>query len=214
MLVKERMTRNPVTVTDDTSLDEALRIMKRESIRRLPILDDAGHLVGIVSDRDLAAASPSKATTLSKYEVGYLVSKITMKDVMTRDVLTVQEDTPVEEVARIMADNKIGGIPVMRGDTMVGIITETDLFKVFLEVLGAREQGLRVTIRTCDCKGVLAELTGAITRLDGNIVSLGTFLGDDPTTRLITIKIQDVDREALLPVIKSLGEEVIDVRET
>lgn len=214
MLVKERMTHNPITVREDTSLDEAMRIMKREKIRRLPILDAAGKLAGIVSNQDLLAASPSQATTLSKYEVGYLISKITMQEIMTSDVITVQEDTPVEEAARIMADNKIGGVPVMRGDTLVGIITETDLFKVFLEVLGAREQGLRVTIQTCDCKGVLAELTGAIARLGGNIVSLGTFLGDDPTTRLITIKIQDVQREALLPVIESLGEEVIDIRET
>ena len=214
MLVKERMTRNPVTVTDDTSLDEAMRIMKREKIRRLPILDDAGGLVGIVSDRDLLAASPSQATTLSKYEVGYLVSKITLKEVMTRDVITVQEDTPVEEVARIMADNKIGGVPVMRGDSLVGIITETDLFKVFLEVLGAREQGLRVTIRARDCKGVLAELTGAISRLGGNIVSLGTFLGDDPATGMITLKVQEVQQDDLLPAIKELDAEVLDIRET
>jgi len=214
MLIKERMTHNPITVREDTSLDEAIRIMKREKIRRLPILDAADKLVGIVSNQDLLAASPSQATTLSKYEVGYLISKITMQEIMTSDVITVQEDTPVEEAARIMADNKIGGVPVMRDNTLVGIITETDLFKVFLEVLGAREQGLRVTIQTCDCKGVLAELTGAITRLDGNIVSLGTFLGDDPTTRLITIKIQGIQREALLPVIESLGDEVIDIRET
>ena len=214
MLVKERMTRNPVTVTDDTSLDEAMRIMKREKIRRLPILDDAGWLVGIVSDRDLLAASPSQATTLSKYEVGYLVSKITLKEVMTRDVITVQEDTPVEEVARIMADNKIGGVPVMRGDSLVGIITETDLFKVFLEVLGAREQGLRVTIRARDCKGVLAELTGAISRLGGNIVSLGTFLGDGPATGMITLKVQEVQQDDLLPAIKELDAEVLDIRET
>jgi acetoin utilization protein AcuB len=214
MLVKERMTRNPVTVTDDTSLDEAMRIMKREKIRRLPILDDAGCLVGIVSDRDLLAASPSQATTLSKYEVGYLVSKITLKEVMTRDVITVQEDTPVEEVARIMADNKIGGVPVMRGDSMVGIVTETDLFKVFLEVLGAREQGLRVTIQACDCKGVLADLTGAISRLGGNIISLGTFLGDDPATGVITLKVDEVEQADLLTAIKELDAEVLDIRKT
>ncbi len=214
MLVKERMTRNPITVTEDTSLDEAMRIMKREKIRRLPILNDAGKLIGIVSDRDLLAASPSQATTLSKYEVGYLISKINMKEVMTRGVITVQEDCPVEEVARIMADRKIGGVPVMRGATLVGIITETDLFKVFLEVLGAREQGLRMTILAHEGKGVLAELTGAIGRLGGNIVSLGTFLGDDPTTRMITLKVQGVQREELLPLIERLEEELVDIRET
>ena len=214
MLVKERMTRNPITVREDTSLDEALRIMKREKIRRLPILDDADRLVGIVSDRDLLAASPSPATTLSKYEVGYLVSKITMREIMTREVITVEEDCPLEEVARVMADNKIGGVPVMRGNALVGIITETDLFKVFLEMLGGREQGLRVTILAQEGKGVLARLTGEIAQLGGNIVTLGTFLGDDPTTRLITFKVQDVSEEALLPVLEALGEELLDIRET
>jgi acetoin utilization protein AcuB len=214
MLVKERMTRNPITAKEDTSLDEALRIMKREKIRRLPILDKGGRLVGIVSERDLLAASPSQATTLSKYEIGYLISKIQMKDIMTKDVITVCEDCPLEEAARTMADNSIGGVPVMRDETLVGIVTETDLFKVFLEMLGAREQGVRITIRVAEGKGVLCELASHIAELGGNIVTVGTFLGDDPTNRLLTIKVQDIKQEDGVAIVAKMDAELVDIRET
>ena len=128
--------------------------MKRERIRRTPVVKD-GKMVGIVSDKDLLNASPSPATSLSVWEMNYLLSKITVRDVMTKKVLTVTEDTPIEEAARIMADNKIGGLPVMRNDHVVGIITETDLFKIFLELMGAREPGVRGTVLVLDKPGEL-----------------------------------------------------------
>ncbi len=136
MLVGERMTPRPITVNEETSLPEALELMRKEKIRRLPVLDKHGKLVGIVTELDLLRASPSPATTLSMYEIPYLLSKVKMRDIMTREVITVTEDTPIEEAARIMADNKIGGLPVMRDDKLVGIITETDIFKLMLELFG------------------------------------------------------------------------------
>ncbi len=116
---------------------DALNLMKSEQIRRAPVVKD-NNLIGIVSDDDLLNASPSPVTSLSVWEINYLLSKITVSDVMTKNVLTVTEDTPIEEAARIMADNKIGGLPVMRDGNVTGIITETDLFKIFLELMGAR----------------------------------------------------------------------------
>ena len=143
MLVGERMTRTPVTITEDTSIDDALHLMRERKVRRLPILDKAGHLVGIVSDKDLLHAAPSPASTLSVYEMHYLLAKLTVKKVMSSPVITVGADTPVEVAARIMADNKIGGLPVLEGDKLVGIITETDIFKILIELLGARAPGFR-----------------------------------------------------------------------
>jgi acetoin utilization protein AcuB len=137
MLIGERMSRPVVTIPPDLPIAEALGLMKREHIRRCPIIDD-GKLVGIISDKDLLNASPSPVTTLSIWEMHYLLSKITVSEVMTKNVLTVAEDTPIEEAARIMADNKIGGVPVMRDRVVVGIITETDLFKIFLELMPSR----------------------------------------------------------------------------
>lgn len=214
MLVHDRMTHNPVTVREDTSLYDALKIMRDNKVRRLPVLDKDGKLVGIVSEKDLLYASPSPATSLSVWEIGYLTSKITVRELMTREVITICEDCPMEEAARIMVDNKIGGLPVTRGDQLVGIITETDLFKIFLELMGAREQGSRFTLLVPEKRGVLAAIAQEIARLGGNIVALGTFLGKDPSNRLLTIKIQDLDKEELWPKLEELGVKLLDARET
>lgn len=214
MLIRERMTHNPITVKDDTSLDDALRIMRENKVRRLPVVDKKGKLVGIVSEKDLLYASPSPATTLSVWEIHSLIARIKVSELMTRNVITVCEDCPIEEAARIMVDNKIGGLPVMRGETLVGIITETDLFKVFLEILGARAQGTRLTLLAPEKKGMLAAMTQQVSQMGGNIIALGTFAGEDPTNRLITMKVQDVDKEELWPKLEELGIKLIDARET
>jgi acetoin utilization protein AcuB len=206
------MSRQPITVSPDTSIDEALKTMRDEKIRRLPVINRRGLLVGIVSEKDLLLASPSPATSLSIHELHYLLSKMTVSEVMTRDVIAVTEYTSLEEAARIMVDNKIGGLPVMRDDRLVGIITETDLFKVFLELLGARERGIRMTMLVPELPGVLAQITGEIAAMGGNIVALGTFLGEDPTNRLITAKVADVDEEKLTSTMEAIGMELIDVR--
>ena len=212
MLVGERMTKDPVVIHDDTPIDEAMKVMRDNKVRRLPVLDKKGALAGIVSERDLLYASPSPATSLSIYELHYLLSKIKVASVMTEEVITVTEDTPLEEAARIMADNKIGGLPVVSDGELGGIITETDLFKIFLELLGAREMGVRLTMLVPDEKGMLAKVTGKIAELGGNIVSLGTFLGEDPTNALLTIKVQDVEEKDLVKAMEPLAMEMVDVR--
>jgi acetoin utilization protein AcuB len=186
-------------------------MMKREGIRRTPVVKD-GKLIGIVSDKDLMNASPSPATSLSVWEINYLLTKVTVKDVMTKDVLTVKEDTPIEIAARIMADNKIGGLPVMREGTVVGIITETDLFKIFLELMGAREIGVRVTALVHEEKGQLARITQAIAEQDGNFIAFGQFSGEDPTNRLVTFKVDGVDEAKVKELITPMVEELIDIR--
>jgi acetoin utilization protein AcuB len=168
--------------------------------------------VGIVSEKDLLLASPSPATSLSIYEVHYLLSQMKVSEVMTEEVITVTEYTPLEEAACIMVDNKIGGLPVMRDDKMVGIITETDLFKMFIELLGAREPGVRITMLVPEQPGELAYITNEIVGMGGNIVALGTFLGEDPTNRLVTIKVADVDEEKLAATMEAIGMELVDVR--
>ena len=190
-----------------------MKLMREQKVRRLPVLDKKGKLVGIVSEKDLLYASPSPATTLSIYELHYLLSKLQVHEVMTREVITVTEFTPIEEAARILVDHKIGGLPVMRGETLVGIITETDLFKIFLELLGAREKGVRLTVLIPEHKGMLAAMTQAIAEAGGNIIALGTFLGDDPTNRLIACKVAGVSKDTLLRALKPIALEILDVRE-
>jgi acetoin utilization protein AcuB len=212
MLVGDRMTERPITVTEDTPVDRALRLMRDEKVRRFPVLDKRGKPVGIVSEKDLLTVSPSPATSLSMYEIPYLLSKIKVRDTMAKDVISVTEDTPLEEAARIMADNKIGGLPVTRDGKLVGIITETDLFKVFLEMLGAREAAVRLSMLIPERKGTLAKIAGRVAELGGNILALGTIMGEDPTNRLLTIRVTDISEEQLVSAVEDLGVKTLDAR--
>lgn len=213
MLVGERMTKRPITTHPGTPIDDALKLMRESKIRRLPVLDKDGKLVGIVTEKDLLYVSPSPATSLGIHEIHYLISRIKVGDVMAKDVITVTEYTPLEEAARIMFDNKIGSLPVMRDGRLVGIITESNLFRIFLELLGAREKGVRLTMLVPEQKRMLATITHDIAEMGGNIISLGTFLGEDPTNRLITVKVSGVGQDELVSVMEALSMEVVDVRE-
>ena len=155
--------------------------MRENQVRRLPVLDADGRMVGIVSEKDLLYASPSPATSLSIYEMHYLLSQLKVTELMTKDVITVTPDTPLEEAARIMADNKIGGLPVRTG-RQAGGHHHRD----------RHLQGLPGTVRRTrswtspdaeipERKGEMARITTAIAELGGNILALGTFLGDDPS---------------------------------
>ncbi len=211
MLVGERMSKPVISIPSDMPINEAINLMRTRQIRRTPVVKD-GKLVGIVSDKDLLNASPSPATSLSVWEMNYLLSKITVKDVMTARVLTVQEDTPIEEAARIMADNKIGGMPVMRDQQVVGIITETDLFKILLELMGARESGVRVTLLMTEKPGQLANLTKLISDLGGNFIAIGQFSGESETNRLVTFKVTGLQEARVREIVVPLAERVIDIR--
>jgi acetoin utilization protein AcuB len=213
MLVSERMSKNPYTIQADTPVEEALKRMREVHVRRFPVLDKSGKLVGIVAEKDLLYASPSPATSLSIYEMHYLLSKLTVSEVMIKNVITVVEDTPVEDAARIMTDHKIGSLPVLREGQLVGIITETDLFKLFLELLGARKKGVRLTMLVPDVKGTLAKITTAIAQQGGNIIALGTFLGEDPTNVLVAVKVNDVPKDTLVSALKPLVVRILDARE-
>jgi acetoin utilization protein AcuB len=213
MFARERMSHPVISIHPKMSMQDALNLMHKESIRRLPVVDKHGKLVGIVSERDLLHASPSEATSLSVWEITYLLSRITVEGIMTREVITISEDTPIEEAALIMADNKIGGLPVIRDGEVVGIITETDLFKVFLELLGARDAGVRLAAFVANVPGELAKLTKAIYELGGNIVALGTFLGESTENREVTLKVEGVTPQALREVVEPLVNRVLDIRE-
>ena len=214
MLVKERMSYPVITVHPDMPIMDALDLMQKEHIRRFPVVDKRGHLVGFVSKTDLLHAAPSAATSLNVWEVHYLVSKITIKKVMTPDVITIEGDTPLEEAARIMADNKVGGLPVLNRGKVVGIITETDLFKIFLEMLGAREKGVRLAVLVPDTRGELAKLTKSIFDIGGSIISLGTFLGENSENREVVMKIKDTSVDAITNAINPFVERIVDIRET
>jgi len=198
MLVVERMTTDPVTVSGETTVLEALDKINKHTLHHLPIVDERDRLVGIISEKDLLRSKPEKQVA----------------EVMTRDVVTVTEYTALEDAARVMADRTISSLPVMRNDKLVGIITETDLFRIFLELLGGREEGVRLTMLIPEEKGMLASVTGEIAHMGGNIIALSTFMGEDPTNRMVTVKVADVPTEKLVAIMEALGMEIVDVRES
>ena len=212
MLVKNRMSQPVITVDPDTPIMDALNLMKTRSIRRMPVVDKHGKLIGIVSDKDLLNAGPSDATSLSVWEINYLIGKIKVKQVMTRAVLTVEGDTPIEEAARIMVDNKVGGLPVMAGDEIIGVITESDLFKILLELMGARETAVRLTALIPDVPGELDKLTHAIAEAGGSFISFGQFNGDDDDNRIVTFKVSGLDEDQARQLIAPIVDKIIDLR--
>ena len=213
MFVGERMSSPVITVSPETPIHDALVMFKKEHIRRAPVIKD-GKLVGIVSQGDLLNASPSPVSSLSVWEMNYLISKVTVKQVMTKKVKSIDVDTPIEEAARIMADLKIGGMPVMRSGTIAGMITETDLFKILLELMGAREKAIRVSALVEDKPGQLAKVTKAIADAGGNFVSFGIFSGPDTSSKMLTFKVAGLKKDAVKKVLENVVKKFWDVRQS
>lgn len=212
MLVKDRMTTKVITIAPSTSVSDALNLIRINKIRRLPVIDREGKLVGIVSEKDLLYASPSPATSLSVYEIGYLLSKLKVEEVMTRKLIWVAPDVPLEEAALIMTQNKIGALPVVENGKLVGIITETDIFKTLLDMLAAREKGVRVTIEVPDQPGILSRLSAAIAEKGGDIIALGTFSGTDPSQAIVTLKVRHISEADLRDVVETQSYRLLDLR--
>lgn len=212
MFVGQRMSHPVITAYPDTTMEEALELMHNQQVRRLPVIDRQGKLCGIVSERVLLKASPSDATTLDKWEMKEKMRQMTIENFMTRNVTTVTEDTPLEEAACIMADQNITGLPVVKGDNLVGLITMLDIFKIFLEFMGAREPGVRVAALMSVKPGTLYHLTKALYEAGGDVRRMGIFYGESTGNGEVLIKVDGIDKEKIRSTITPLVEKVLDVR--
>ncbi|MBI4770987.1 MAG: CBS domain-containing protein [Chloroflexi bacterium] len=211
MLVRTHMTRNPFTATPETTHPQAVELMRRNKLRRLPVVA-RNRLVGIVVEKDLLSTRPSPATTLSIYEIHSLLARLTLDQIMTHPVVTVQGDCPMEDAARIMVERRIGCLPVMEGEALVGIITETDIFRLLVEVLGGDESGHRLMLRLPDRVGELARTTARIAEAGGNIIAVTTSHVSQSGNREVTIKEKGADPNTLSALLSSGGVEVLDFR--
>ena len=215
MFVREYMTSPAVTISADTPFQDALNMMKKRKFRRLPVVDAAGKLIGIVSERDLLYASPSPATSLSVWEMNYLLSQLEIKSLMTKEVISISPDTTIEGAASVMMKKKIGGLPVVDdNNNVIGVITETDIFNTLTKMFGGGEPGLRLTLEVVRAKGVLATLAKAILDLGGYIVSVGSYaLEDKPNVDGMVVKVQGVNKNQLIDTLEALGDHVVDARD-
>lgn len=209
MLVSDWMTKNPKTVEGKTQVMEAMQLLREGGYRRLPVVEK-GKLVGIATDRDLKEATPSKATTLSVYELNYLLSKLQVRDVMTKPVITVQAGDPIEQAALLMEEHKVSGLPVLDESGLVGILTITDLLRAFVTFLGLREGGTRVTAQLPDEPGVLARVAqaGPPSNIHA-VVTAGIMSGDK---RTVVLRVSGQDAEGFADRLRKQGVDVTDER--
>jgi acetoin utilization protein AcuB len=172
MLIKDWMTKDPVTISEDTSMIKAIHIMKDRRFRRLPVVT-AGKLVGMVTDRDLKEAAPSKATTLDVHELYYLLAELQVKEIMSHNPISVSQDDTVEHAAQIMLDHTISGLPVVdAGGKVVGIITQSDVFRALLDIAGVFQGGVQFALRLPDRPGLIKEVVDLLRARGARFVSL------------------------------------------
>ena len=212
MIVRDFMTKNPIYTNPKELISNVKSTMDREQITKVPVLDDSGKLIGVITKTDLKKTMPSNATTLDIYELSYLLSKITVEKVMKTHPITIQKDATIEEAAKIMSEKGISSLIVMDGEVLSGILTKTDLFKAVVDMFGFRYEGVRAEVEANDNPGELAKISKAIADKNGKIVSVITADGSDVSKRLITIKIIGLAKEKVREILDNLGANLKDLR--
>lgn len=218
MFVRMWMTADLVTVPPETPILEAQEMMKRHNVRRLPVVNKRGKLMGIVTKNDIQEAGPSDATTLSIWELNYLLARTTVGQIMVKaeDLITVSPNDPIERAALLMRKHKVGGLPVVEGHQLVGIITESDVFKILLELLGVYKKGTRITVELEDRPGALAEALEVLREHEANVLSIVTCeeCRTTPDHAVVVLKIDTYDWRKIVKDLKEKKINVLDAQNT
>jgi len=207
MLVKEWMSEDPIILDENASIMKAVQIMKEHNIHRIPVVRQ-GKLVGIVTDRDIREATPSKATALDVHELYYLLSEIKIKDIMTPDPITIHPDETVEFAAVIMLENRISGLPVVNDEGhVVGVITQTDIFKVLINITGIYYGSYQLVFDLENRPGSIREVLDVIREHGAKVISfLTSYIGVEPEIRRVYFRLAEMEPgafEELLNILKS-----------
>ncbi len=207
MLVKNWMSKNVVTIQEDDTMQHAMRLMKENQVRMLPVMS-SGKLIGIVSDTDLKRASASDATTLDVHELLYLISKIKVNEIMTRNPITVPDDYTVEEAAQLMMEHNISGVPVMDCDgNIAGVITRHDVFTILINLSGLGKKGIQLAFTIDDRSGSIKEITDVIRAYDGRLASiLSSYEYAPPGKRIVYVRLYDVERSKMHDLLHDLRD--------
>ena len=210
MYVGRKMTTDLITVTPDTPLVKARDLLREHNIKQVPVVDQKGKLLGILTDRDIKQAWASPATTLSIYELTYVLQKLTVESVMVKDPITVTPNSTIERAAKILHDRKIGSLPVVEDGKLVGIITSTDLMEVLLDGLGVQEESGRLVVLVRDRIGVLADVCSILKDANISIVSMITLpLHQHPGIHELVMRVHSADRDSAVRCLGDSGYRVI-----
>jgi len=211
--MREKIRRNPITISPDATFFEARNLIHEKGVRHLPVVDKNNCLVGIVTDRDIREAAPSDATLLSVHELNYLLGKLKVSAFMTPNekLITVTPDTLIEEAVQLMHDNKIGCLPVIEGDKLFGIFTETDALAHFVDIFGYKQKGTRLTVALEDKPGSMLGILEVIKKHNINIISIVTPSFMVEGKRLAAIRIQTEDYENIVKDLEKAGYDVLSI---
>jgi acetoin utilization protein AcuB len=204
MLVRKKMKKDLITITKDERMTTAKKILKEKNIRHLPVVDGK-KLVGLVSNMDIRKAEASPATSLEIRELHYLLDKLTVGEIMTRNVITISPDISVEEATTLLHDNKIGCLPVVEDGNLVGMLTENDVMEILIEVMGMKEKGSRMEILVEDKPGALTDVTRIIKEHNVNIISVVTDVADEPGKRVVVFKLKTFYFEPIKKAMEGAG---------
>ena len=212
MKVRDRMSENVRTVGMDTNITEAFSLMKENNIRRLPIVEK-GKVTGIITLSDLNQAAPSSATTLSIHELNYLLAKTKIKDVVSKKqkVITIEPNKYIETAAKVMRKHRISGLPVVENNQLVGIVTETDIFDAFIDILGVKKTHSRIDFYTADRPGTIAAITGIVASKGKNILNTVVYFDEKKGQYKMILRLEELDCEDVIAELKKAGYEVESV---
>ena len=212
MLVKSRMTPNPYTISSEKSITDVMELMHEKNLKRVPVVD-GDRVVGIITNTDLQKMTPNQATTLSVWEINYLLAKTPVTKTMEKNVETVSPNTFLEVAAVQMRSKRISTLAVVEDEKLVGIITESDIFDAFIDILGAREKGTRLTITVVDHPGILAKIAGVLSEYGANISRMVAYNGKDGHTDLV-FRFDTTETHHIEEAITRNGFEITDISKT
>jgi acetoin utilization protein AcuB len=204
MLVSDCMTKKLTTIDENTPIIKTFRIMKDNNIRRLPVLKN-GQLAGIITDRDLKEATPSKATSLDVHEIYSLLSEVRVKDIMSKDLVTIGPHESIEKAAMLMLNKKISGLPVVEEGNLIGVITQTDIFKALVDISGLTRGGIKIAVELPDIPGTTQEVINSIRTHNGRILSVMTSYNVDKERHKHLFVRTDLDEKNLQELLEVVG---------
>ena len=211
--LRERIQRKPITISPDASFFEARSLIHEKGVRHLPVVDKHGRLVGIVTDRDIREAAPSDATLLSVQELNFLLGKLKVSAFMTpkNKLITITPDAVIEEAVQLMHDHKIGCLPILEGEKLYGIFTETDALDHFVDIFGLKQKGTRLTIALEDKPGMLLEVLQVFKKHNVNVISIVTPSFMVEGKRIAAIRIKTEDYKEIVKDLEKAGYDVLSI---
>jgi acetoin utilization protein AcuB len=211
--LRERIQKKPITISPDASFFEARNLIHEKGIRHLPVVDKNNKLVGIVTDRDIRQAAPSDATLLSVQELNYLLGKLKVSAFMTpKDkLITITPDALIEEAVQLMHDHKIGSLPVVEGEKLYGIFTETDVLDHFVDIFGFKQKGTRLTLALEDKPGTLLEILQVFKKHNANVISIVTPSFMVEGKRIAAIRIKTEEYKNIVKDLEKAGYDVLSI---